>query len=73
MIQRLLKRQWQVGAGGKLTLAMGGKTDQLHGPPLVAQVEVIGIFEGKFEEKEARHGGFTHFDQGLSVVVRTED
>ena len=38
---------------------------------MVAQVEVMGIFEGKFEEKEARHGGFTHFDQGLSVVVRT--
>ena len=61
-----------VGSGGKLALAMGGKTDQLHGTPLVAEVEVIGFFEGKFEEKQARHGGFTHFDQGLSVVVRTE-
>ena len=62
-----------MGLGRKLTLAMGGRTDQLHGPPLAAEVEVIGIFEGKFEEKEARHGGFNHFDQGLSVVVRTEE
>ena len=55
MIQRLLKGGGSC-LGRKLTLAMGGKTDQLHGPPLLAQVEVIGIFEGKFEEKEARHG-----------------
>jgi len=61
------------GLGAELKLAMGGKTDRLHGDPLIAWVEVIGIYPGKFEEPLARHGGFTHFDQGLSAVVRSAE
>ena len=61
------------GSGAELKLAMGGKTDRLHGDPLIARVEVIGVYPGKFEEPLARHGGFTHFDQGLSAVVRSEE
>jgi microcystin degradation protein MlrC len=52
---------------------MGGKTDQLHGGQLVAQVKVIDVYSGKSEEQLARHGGFTHFDQGLSTLVRSDD
>lgn len=59
------------GVGGKLLLQMGGKTDSLHGPPLVDEVEVIGLYDGKFEETQARHGGFTKMDQGETAVVRT--
>ena len=61
------------GSGAELKLAMGGKTDRLHGDSLIARVEVIGVYPGKFEEPLARHGGFTHFDQGLSAVVRSEE
>lgn len=57
--------------GGKLHLEMGGKTDALHGPPLVDDVEVLGLYDGKFEETQARHGGFTKMDQGETAVVLT--
>lgn len=59
------------GIGAKLRLEMGGKTDTLHGPPLVDEVEVLGLYDGKFEETQARHGGFTKMDQGETAVVRT--
>ncbi|MEQ8784712.1 MAG: M81 family metallopeptidase [Pirellulaceae bacterium] len=60
------------GVGASLELSVGGKSDQLHGPPLFARFEVLGLYEGKFQESEARHGGMTHFDQGRTAVVRTE-
>jgi microcystin degradation protein MlrC len=59
------------GEGTRINLCMGGKTDQFHGEPLAVDVEVIGLYKGRFEELEARHGGFTAFDQGLTAVVRT--
>ena len=62
----------QVGAGARLELSMGGKTDDLHGPPLVSQVRVRGIHDGRFQESEVRHGGRTHFDMGTTAVVETE-
>jgi len=38
-----------------------------------ADFEVIGIFDGRFQEEEARHGGFQTFDQGKTVLLRTLD
>jgi microcystin degradation protein MlrC len=60
------------GKGAWLELEVGGKSDSLHGHPLSARFEVLGLYEGKFQESEARHGGMTHFDQGRTAVVRTE-
>jgi microcystin degradation protein MlrC len=60
------------GVGSEIELEMGGKTDGLHGPPLKAQVKVLGIYDGKFQESEIRHGGQTHFDMGTTVVVKTD-
>jgi microcystin degradation protein MlrC len=59
------------GMGGKLSLSLGGKTDAQHGEPLAAEVEVLGLFDGKFEETQPRHGGFSKMDQGETAVVRT--
>jgi microcystin degradation protein MlrC len=59
------------GVGGKLRLEMGGHTDDRHGSPLVDDVEVLGLYDGKFEETQARHGGFTKMDQGETAVVLT--
>lgn len=58
------------GPGRTVQLAIGGKTDRLHGKPLEGEFEVVGVYEGKFEEREPRHGGFTRCDQGPTVVVR---
>ena len=54
------------------SFAIGGKTDNLHGPPLEAQFVVTGLYDGKFQETQPRHGGFLNFDQGRTAVVRTE-
>lgn len=58
--------------GERISLAMGGKTDDRHGKPLEAEVELLSRNDGKFEETEVRHGGIRSFDQGRTAVVRTD-
>lgn len=59
------------GIGAKLHLQMGGKTDNLHGEPLAAEVTIRSFHDGRFEETQPRHGGITKFDQGPTAVVET--
>lgn len=59
-------------AGQSAELTIGGKVDQLHGPPLPLTVRIRSFHNGKFSESEVRHGGITEFDQGLSVVCDTQ-
>lgn len=59
------------GPGNAVALSVGGKTDDLHGEPLEDEFVVLGLFDGKYEEPEPRHGGFTHCDQGATAVVRS--
>lgn len=61
------------GIGAVLKLVMGGRTDGLHGPPLVAEVTVRRLTDGRFTESEPRHGGFMAFNQGPTAVVETAD
>jgi microcystin degradation protein MlrC len=70
--QKSQERAREAGIGAKLMLSMGGKTDDRHGDPISAEVTVKSLHEGKFEETEIRHGGYTHFDMGLTTVVTTE-
>ena len=58
--------------GDKLELSIGGKTDDRHGPPFSAVCTIVDRSSGRFSESQPRHGGFTQFDQGPTVVVRTE-
>ncbi len=60
------------GVGKRLKLRMGGKVDNLHGSPIEAEVTVISLHEGKFQEAEVRHGGHTHFDMGPTAIVKTD-
>ena len=61
------------GPGATLTtLAMGGKTDDQHGAPLVAHVKVVSVHEGHFTESEVRHGGKTEYQMGPTAVVQTD-
>ena len=62
----------EAGIGSRLNLTMGGKADDRHGPPLVAEVTVKSLHLGQFEESEIRHGGYTHYDMGPTAVVTTE-
>ncbi len=59
-------------SGRVVALAMGGKLDNRLGPPLVADVRVVSIHDGKFTEGEVRHGGKTNYDMGPTVVVETD-
>jgi microcystin degradation protein MlrC len=52
--------------------ALGGKTDNRHGKPFDAEFVLLGMYNGKFQESQPRHGGFMNFDQGPTAVVRTE-
>lgn len=60
------------GIGARVWLTMGGKTDDLHGPPLDCDVTCRGLYDGHFEEPQPRHGGFTVMDQGPTAVVETD-
>lgn len=55
--------------GSTVELEVGGKIDRRHGEPIRSRFCVRGIFDGRFTEDQPRHGGMTHFDQGLTVVL----
>ena len=61
----------KANVGDGLALSIGGKTDQRHGPPLEAEFQLLGIYEGRFREPQPRHGGFAECDQGRSAVLKT--
>ncbi len=59
------------GAGVRVRLSVGGKTDHQHGAPFESDFLVKGLYEGKFSESQPRHGGFLNFDQGPTAVLET--
>lgn len=61
----------KAGVGNTISLAVGGKVDNRHGQPLHVTVRVKSLHEGKFTESQARHGGMTQFDMGLTAIVET--
>jgi microcystin degradation protein MlrC len=61
------------GAGSRLVLSLGGRVDEMQGPPLVAEVKVRSLHDGKFTETGVTHGGITQFDQGPTAIVRTDE
>ena len=66
-------RAVNAGVGAKLKMQLGGKSDEFHGKPLVGQFTVGSLHDGKFEEPEPRHGGFTKCDQGRTAIVCSDD
>jgi len=58
-------------ADAVVPLRVGGNTDGRHGEPFTSIFRVRGIYDGRFEEPEVRHGGIKSFDQGLTAVVET--
>ena len=59
------------GVGAQLTLPVGGKVDDEHGPTLTVAGTVRTLHDGKFIETEVRHGGGRNWDQGLTAVLET--
>jgi microcystin degradation protein MlrC len=58
----------QAGIGATFDTRLGGKTDALHGDPVSATVRVRGIYDGRFHEPAARHGGRSDYDMGQTIV-----
>ncbi|MCZ0940319.1 MAG: M81 family metallopeptidase [Caldilineaceae bacterium] len=61
----------EAGIGARLTLPVGGKVDDEHGPTLKVEGTVRTLHDGKFIETERRHGGGRDWDQGLTAVLAT--
>ncbi|KKN36795.1 hypothetical protein LCGC14_0769950 [marine sediment metagenome] len=62
----------QAGIGARVSLKVGGKTDDMHGSPVPIQGHLRTLTDGHFIETRAIHGGGRFFYQGLTAVVETE-
>jgi microcystin degradation protein MlrC len=61
------------GVGGMVTLAVGAKTDTMHGRPLTVTGRVRTISEGTWEDTRPTHAGWRYYDAGKSAVLETTD
>jgi microcystin degradation protein MlrC len=59
----------RLGVGARFVGTVGGSVDHLHGDPVQVTGTVAGLFDGKWIETEARHGGRRHNDQGPTAVL----
>ncbi|MBP60655.1 MAG: hypothetical protein CMJ62_03930 [Planctomycetaceae bacterium] len=66
-----VQRAAAAGPGNTLTLQIGGRSGPENGAPLEASFTVKSLHDGKFVESQAMHGGYSSFDQGLTVVLTT--
>jgi microcystin degradation protein MlrC len=62
----------EAGVNAKLTLSIGGKTDDRHGEPLNCRVTVRQLNDGQFSDPRPRHGGHTHYNMGPTAIVETD-
>tara|TARA_B100000941_G_scaffold286039_1_gene258984 strand:+ start:785 stop:2263 length:1479 start_codon:yes stop_codon:yes gene_type:complete len=62
----------QKGIGEKVQLDVGGKVDDQHGNPVKIKAVVKNITDGIWEDSEIRHGGYTKYNQGITVLVETD-
>lgn len=61
------------GVGATVTLAVGGKTDTMHGAPVTVTGRVRLIADGAWEDPRPTHGGWRFFDGGTTAVLETTD
>ena len=61
------------GVGARVSLHVGGKTDDRHGAPLPVAGVVTAISDGRFEDPTPTHGGVRFFDMGPTVRVTSDD
>lgn len=63
----------EAGIGGRVSLAVGGKTDGMHGAPFPITATVTALSDGNYEETGPTHGGFRFFSDGPSAALSTDD
>jgi len=62
----------EIGIGQRGRLALGGRHAVEQGGPVVAEVEVQWLGDGRFSEKSPVHGGRNAYEMGPSAVVTTD-
>ena len=58
--------------GQPFEFPVGGKTDKMHGEPVLIRGKVKSLHDGKYVETEVRHGGYRYWDAGLTAVIEVE-
>jgi len=66
------KKAFAAGVGGAFDMAIGGKTDHMHGKPVRVRGRVRSLHEGRYVEPEVRHGGRRYWDMGHTAVILVE-
>jgi microcystin degradation protein MlrC len=61
------------GPGGRIDLMAGGREDDRHGAPLRVQARVLALSDGRYQATGPTHGGFSHYDDGPSASVLTDE
>ena len=62
----------KAGVGGGFDMAVGGKTDSMHGKPVPVKGEVRSLHIGRYLETERRHGGGRYWNMGKTAVIQVE-
>ena len=68
-----VKEALRSGVGGFFDAEIGGKSDNLHGDPVRIRGRVKLLYDGKYIETAARHGGMRYLDQGPTAVLEIGD
>jgi len=67
-----VQKALSAGVGKPFAFRVGGKTDRMHGEPILIRGTVKSLSDGKFIETEVRHGGYRYWDMGLTAVIEAE-
>ncbi|HEU0004541.1 MAG TPA: M81 family metallopeptidase, partial [Terriglobia bacterium] len=67
-----VQKALSAGVGKPFAFRVGGKTDRMHGEPILIRGTVKSLSDGKFIETEVRHGGSRYWDMGLTAVIEAE-
>lgn len=63
----------RAGRGARVSLDVGGRTDDRHGAPFPAAGVVAAVSDGRFEDATPTHGGTRYFDMGTTARLSTDD
>jgi microcystin degradation protein MlrC len=63
----------RAGRGARLSLDVGGRTDDRHGAPFPVAGVVAAVSDGRFEDATPTHGGTRYFDMGTTARLSTDD
>ena len=67
-----VKQAVSSGVGRRFEFPVGGKTDKMHGDPVMIRGKVKSLHDGEFIETEVRHGGTRYWDSGLTAVIEVD-